>query len=223
MGKKIGDEWVNIAPDIRARKRGNRTIVEDLKTNTQLNINNIDDKIKMYERQVKEWFFKRVSYSMRGKNYGFIGLMVCLAHLEGVQEYREGVRSDNRERRNRRNRRSREHVDNPRDELVGSKEFFVASLKRIYGDQYLEPQLEKFYEQARCGLFHDGMTKEMVRYNYEFPQALDFNVEGLIKVNPKVLLKDIKKDFIKYLKELRTVTNTDLRTNFNNMHKFELL
>lgn len=220
MGKKIGDEWVFIAPEIRARKENGIPIVEDLRTNTRLRVNNIEDKIKIYERQVKEWFLKKASYSMRGKNYGFIGLMVCLSYLEGVQQYREGETSEENLRRYQRNRDNRGNTEN---ELFGSKGFFVKSLIRIYGNEYTIPNLKLFYKQARCGLFHDGMTKDMIRYRYDYPQALDFSVEGLIMVNPKILLKDIKKDFNKYLKELRTVTNTELRTNFYNMYTHKLL
>lgn len=193
MTKKLRSYPLYIAPGIKGwidPKKG--PIVYDEIHNQNLDPYDISDKIKIYERQVKEWFLKRVSYSLRGKNYGMIVLMVCLSYLEGVQQYRKGRSSENHE----------------------SRPFFRESVKRIY-PEFNDTQLNKLYEQARCGLFHNGMTDSMIVYSYKYDCALNFREEGTIKINPKILLKDIKKDFKKYLRELQT--DRDLQRNFDNM------
>lgn len=192
MTKKLRSYWLRVAPDMRGRIHRGRATVVDKRTNETLDPYNVDDKIKIYERQVKEWFLNKVSRSIRGKYYGMIVLMVCLSYLEGVQQYREGKSSRNQ-----------------------SKKFFRDSLNRIYPGQFSRPQLDSFYEQARCGLFHNGMTDSMIVYKYDYEQPIDFSEPGTIKVNPKILLKDIKKDFRKYLRDLRT--DPALRRNFDNM------
>jgi hypothetical protein len=192
MTKKLRPYWLYIAPEIIGKMDKGRALVVDERNNENLDPYNINDKIKIYERQIKEWFLNKVSRSIRGKNYGMIVLMVCLSYLEGVQQYRNGRSSENRE----------------------SRAFFRESLNRIY-PELNHWQLKKLYEQARCGLFHNGMTDSMIVYSYDYDQAFDFNEEGTIKINPKILLTDIKKDFRKYLKELRT--NPELRDRFNRM------
>ncbi|MBN1860320.1 MAG: hypothetical protein JW840_02540 [Candidatus Thermoplasmatota archaeon] len=194
MTKKLRPYWLYVASGIKGKKQGGRDIVIDEWTNENLDPWDVDDKIKIYERQVKEWFLKRATYLLRGNNYGLIVLMVCLSYLEGVEQYRKG-------------RSSRPNHE--------SKKFFRESLQRLYPGQFTEPQLNVFYDQARCGLFHNGMTEGMIVYSYDYPHPLDFSELGTIKVNPKILLKDIKKDFRKYLREL--YTNQNLRNNFNDM------
>lgn len=93
--------------------------------------------------------------------------------------------------------------------------FFYRFIEKVISLKYSNPQLTDFYHQARCGLFHNGMTESMIVYSYDYPDVLDFREQDTIKVNPKILLKDIKKDFKKYLKELNT--DRDLRRNFDNM------
>lgn len=198
MTKKLRSYWLRIAPDIIGRIYRGRTTVIDERNNETLDPYNVDDKIKIYERQVKEWFLNKVSRSIRGKYYGMIVLMVCLSYLEGVEQYRKGRSSvDIRRRR------------------FESKSFFRDSLNRLYPGQFTTVQLNNLYEQARCGLFHNGMTDSMIVYSYNYPEPLDFREAGTIKVNPKILLKDVKKDFKKYLRELQT--DRDLRRNFDNM------
>lgn len=97
MTKKLRSYWLHVAPDIIGRIDRGRTIVIDERNNQNLDPYNIDDKIKIYQRQVKEWFLERATYLLRGSNYGLIVLMVCLSYLEGVEQYRKGRSSRNHE------------------------------------------------------------------------------------------------------------------------------
>lgn len=198
MPKKLRQDWIYVAPQIIGRKTDFRTTVYDERYDIYFNPEDIDDKITIYERQVKDWFLNRIGFSMRSDNYGFIGLMVCLSYLEGVEQYRKGRKSVD--------------LDERRFE---SKSFFRDSLNRIYPNKFSDNQLNDFYSQARCGLFHNGMTDSKIVYSYEFEEALNFGQSDTIEVNPKILLRDIKNDFNDYIEELRF--NNELRENFDRM------
>ncbi|MCD4783810.1 MAG: hypothetical protein K8T10_08305 [Candidatus Eremiobacteraeota bacterium] len=203
MPKKIlRREPIYIAPDIKGWiDDRNRPCVRDEKNGRDLDPYDIDDKISIYERQVKGWFLNPATRFIKGKNNGFIVLMICLSYLEGVEQYRRGESSRGRGR---------------------SREFFVSALNRIYPNshdlnRYDQDRLEDFYRQARCGLFHNGMTESKVIYEYSFPNALNFPDNLTIEVNPKLLLQDIRSDFEDYLRALRR--NGLLRRKFDRMYR----
>jgi len=57
MAKQIRqDEDIYVAPDILGVYRNATYFAYDKRNNIYLNPSNIDDKIIIYERQVKEWF-----------------------------------------------------------------------------------------------------------------------------------------------------------------------
>jgi hypothetical protein len=120
--------------------------------------------------------------------------MICLSYIEGVQQYRDGHPSQG-----------------------SSKTTFLRSLKRIYPDKFLDDDLNEFYDEARNGLFHNGMIKQAVVYSGGFPAALEFTHDAYrtIKVNQKMLLEDVKKDFVQYIKDISIAG--PLQANFNHM------
>lgn len=182
MPKRLRREPIYIAPEIIGQINDSGSFVFDERTGEELNPNEQFDKIKIYERQVKGWFlepaFKLARY--KNENKGFIVLMICLSYIEGVEEYRSGESSRNR-----------------------SQEFFRNGLKRIYPERFTDDQLNRFYTEARCGLFHNGMVRGQIIINSSFEESLSFPDEETIKVNPTKLLKDISSDFESFLRILR--------------------
>jgi len=61
------------------------------------------------------------------------------------------------------------------------------------------------------------MSGNQVIISYNYPQPIDFSENDTIKINPKILLKDIRKDFSSYISILKNQTNTTERENFNRM------
>jgi len=100
-------------------------------------------------------------------------LTICLSYLEGVEQYRNGNSSDQ-----------------------SSKRIFTSALDRIYPNQFRLDDLKRFYEQARCGLFHDGMVRGMILFNKQYEQVLEFEGSD-IKVNHIKFLVDIRIGFFK--------------------------
>ena len=196
MPKRIRqDEDIYIAPDILGKYENGRYIaVDERNENKELNPNDIDDKILIYERQVKDWFLNRATRFVNGDYNGFIVLMICMSYLEGVEQYRQGNSSNN-----------------------NSNATFRRTLHRIYPNQYNDDDLRNLYRESRVGLFHDGMVRGNVIINNGFPSSLSFDDEN-IKISPKKLLDDIKMDFNNYIESLKNRENNELRDNFNRMY-----
>ena len=200
MPKKLREYPIYIAPEIQGVLINGTPDVDDERTKSKLYVNNIDDKITIYERQVKEWFLKRASRISSSDKNGFVILMIAISYIEGVEQYRIGKSSNG-----------------------CSKKYFRNGLRRIFDlDSIPDERLNDFYSQARCGLFHNGMTGGQIIINQDFPKAINFSeLEIIIKINPKKFLKQIQLDFDKYLKELKKSGDNDLKTNFNTMYKFD--
>ena len=198
MAKRLRDEPIYLAPEILAyRDEKYNPIIVDERIGKQINIDNIDDKILIYKRQVEEWFINRAKSLMRGKNRNkniFVILMIATAYIEGVQQYREGETSENR-----------------------SKKMFSNGIKRLFKLQGVdENHLDNLYKHLRCGLFHNGMSGDMIVLNCDFENAITFSA-NIININPKLLLEIIIRDFNKYIEDLSNVDNEELRLNFDKM------
>lgn len=198
MSKQIRtNEDINIAPDILGLYRDGHYFAYDHKNNEWLNPLYIDDKIKIYKRQVDEWFLNRASNLLRGDKNGFVILMICMAYFEGVEEFR-----------------------NLDENITSSNQLFRQSIKRIY-PEFSNTNITSLYNHARSGLFHLGMVREKIIINSTFDLPILFENRHNIKINPKKLLQDIKKDFKKYIESLQDISNMRLRDKFDS--KFVLV
>ena len=195
MSKKLRHEIkLYIAPDILGwLDNQGEPVVKDERTGKNLNPRNIDDKIIIYERQVMDWFLKPATRYTRTWNNGFIVMMICMSYLEGVEQYRSGRSSTN-----------------------NSRDFFKRSIHRLYPNMHNDHHLDELYREARCGLFHDGMVRGKIIYNYSFQEPLEFEDYDTIKLNPKKLLEDIKADFKSFIESLKT--DPQSRANFDRMY-----
>lgn len=183
MPKRLRREPIYIAPQIigNINEEGNSWVFDE-RTGEELNPREPHDKVKIYERQVKKWFLEPARNLVRYKseNKGFIVLMICLSYIEGVEEYRTGESSRNR-----------------------SEDFFRNGLNRIYPNRFTSNQFSRFYREARCGLFHNGMVRGQIIINSSFEESLSFPDDDTIKVSPAKFLKDISDDFDSFLRTLR--------------------
>lgn len=197
MAKKLRREPIYIAPNIIGciNEEGNHNIIDEINLR-QLSPFDIDDKIYIYERQVNDWFLNVAEnlIKYKNKNKGFVVLMICLSYLEGVEQYRQGTSSNN-----------------------NSAQFFKQAINKIYPQKFTDNQLSSLYKEARCGLFHDGMTRSRIIINNSFQEGIQINNTD-IKISPSKFLNDIKHDFQSYLNELKNSTNQRARDNFNSMY-----
>jgi len=64
------------------------------------------------------------------------------------------------------------------------------------------------------------MVKGGVIFSDAFTESIEFPDNGeTIRVNPRLLLKDITEDFEKYIAELKSTKNTDVRISRENFDK----
>ena len=197
MAKKIREGiWLNIAPNIQATISSGRYIVQDITTGRNLDPKNVDDKILIYERQMKEWFINRAIDFKQVRNAGFIILMVATSYIEGIQQNIEGKKSKGT-----------------------SKESFVESFRTIFKLRKKDnSKIKSFYDQVRCGLFHDGMTRDKVILDKYSPYAIDFSDPDIIKINENKFIDRAKRHFNIYLKKIKSPRNPfehKLRQNFD--------
>lgn len=195
MPKRLRTVPIFVAPEISGYLDTNgMPIVIDNRTGNNLNPDIIDDKISIYERQVDEWFLLPATRLLEARNSGFVVLMICLSYIEGIQQYRAGENSINQ-----------------------SQQFFRRSMVRLFGNVFSNRNLLDLYSEARCGLFHNGMTKGKVIINNNFAVAIRFPDNERIEISPSKLLEIITHDFTNYIRELRNTLNLELRNNFNQM------
>ena len=194
MAKKIRTETIEIAPNIIGNIKDDGTyFVFDKVNNILLNPENIDDKIIIYERQVKGWFLqptlKMVKYKPEHK--GFLVLMSCISYFEGVEQYKTGITSNG-----------------------NSKRAFINAIRKLYPNKFDYFQITRLYNQARCGLFHDGMVKGQIIISNSYEDSINITHNDIF-INPKKLLNDIIDDFENYL--------TNLRNDNEARRKFDLM
>ena len=203
MSKQIQrDQEIYVAPEMLGKYEDQTPVVIDERNqNNRLDPTNIDDKIKIYEREVKGWFLEpaRSLLILDGFKNSFLVLMVCMAYLEGVEQYKTGMESNGR-----------------------SNEFFINSVKRMYPSKFCDVELRKLYSKSRCGLFHNGMVKGGVIFRNSYDDVIKFEQNGeVIKINPQKLLQDVERDFDRYIKELKNIDNSrrdeKARKNFDRM------
>lgn len=194
-------ENIHIAPGITGKRDNNNNLVITSDSNGErLNPNeNFAHKIRIFERQVNGWFLEIASSLLDKEENGFGVLMIATAYIEGVEQCRQGNFSNGR-----------------------SKNFFRSGIKRIFDlEGFSDSQLNNFYSELRCGLFHNGMTGPNVRVDSRYDNPIEFLNNNLIKVNQRLFLDEIKNDFAQYLAKLRDETETTLRRNFDKIYNFE--
>ncbi len=219
MAKSIrpGEAPICLAPFIVGYERNGMYFAQDHKINTSnpesIDLSDINGKILVYERSVKEWFLEPAKKLIRidskstpigiwvDGNYQiltnspfiFITLMICISYYEGVQQYMEGKTSENK-----------------------SCKTFCKSINRIYNNIFRESDLKRIYRDSRCGLFHSGMVKGDILANYDLEDAIQFTTER-VYLNPKLMLTHIIRDFNDYIELLRDPINETTRENFDRM------
>lgn len=87
-------------------------------------------------------------------------------------------------------------------------------MNKIFSSQFDEEKIKKLYNDVRNGLFHNGMSKSSMIFNNTFDEALQFQDDDIIKINPTKFLETIRDDFSSYIQELENSQNVTSRDNF---------
>jgi hypothetical protein len=174
-------------------------VIVDHRSKKEYREDALDTKILVHEDRVNGWFFRYGRLLEDDHNAGFVVLQVALAQIEGMEQYRRGDPSRGK-----------------------SCMFFRDGLKRIFGfDDSANRWLEDFYDLVRCGLFHDGMTRNRVLIENRFDTALAYD-GTCIRVSPNKFLDAVIQDFNRYIAELKDQSNIKLREDFGREYDMRL-
>ncbi len=156
----------------------------------------LEAKILIYEDRVKTWFLDIANELKSNNEAGFVILMICLSYVEGIVQFKSG--------------KSSQRV---------SKKLFVNYIKKLFNVH--KTVAEAIYEDARCGLFHDGMSRKRIAISGELRSPIMIDINGkTIGINPHLFLDKINQDFNKYIKSLKN--NKKLRDNFRKVSLINL-
>ena len=168
----------------------------------KLKSGSLDDMIDVFEDQMLGWLIEPANVLREHQHAGFSILAIVLSYFEPIAQFLEG--------------KSR-----------GSKQQFVIGLKAVFPQ--LDPRIpssffEELYDQIRCGMFHQGLTKAKVviapigPYPIEVIHGPNHEI-AQIKLVPVNLIDAIQIHLVQYVIELRNSENMKLRTNFENWFK----
>jgi hypothetical protein len=151
--------------------------------------NGIEIHIEMYADRVRGWFFRYGKLLQEHHDAGFVVLMIAISYLEGNEQCRRGESG-----------------------VRSSKEFFCSALQRVF-PKLSSDHAAVFYVAARCGLFHDGMTRGSIDIENRLPEPIAVR-DGVILVSPNKFLDAVSASFEGYVHELLDPSNAELRENF---------
>lgn len=152
-------------------------------------------KIRLFEEQIQGWtlnVLKEIKTKVGHSDFAMLSVM--MAYFENIQKFKEGY-----------------------DKAGKSEVFFTEGLKWVYpkfkGHKDADTLTKVVYEQARCGMYHVGLTGTKIILDCSISSGIGI-VRGNIKICPGKLVEDIQNHFDQYIKDLKNPLNTILRTNF---------
>ena len=102
-------------------------------------------------------------------------------------------------------------------DLSDSKKYFRNGLKRILNirkdDTTYDTKINNFYEDVRCSLFHDGMTRKNIGINGSVKESIIFE-SSITIINPYLLFKEFTLYFENYIDIIKNNKDKVLVSNF---------
>jgi hypothetical protein len=166
--------------------------IEDLRNGSRRPDTDYSAKVDVYEDRVMFWFLDVAkAHVANGSAPGdYVALSIALAYIEGVEQYRQGKPT-------------------PR---AKSGEWFKAGARRVFPLADAEA-VDKLWDAARNGLFHDGFTRGPTLVAHDPPDAISVN-DNYLRINPARFVAGIIQDFEVYVRLLRADPSGVAATNF---------
>lgn len=157
----------------------------------------LEDKIDVFQRRVIGWQIDIADQLLQKiEHSGFAALAVLASYPEMMWQYRNGQLSEGK-----------------------SRQAFREEMTRIYpsfdlNDPQHKSALDCIYDEVRCGMYHNGITKKRVALSGSFDSAVNIASDGSIRVNPHFWPRDFRQHLENYVTQLRDVRNEVLRQRF---------
>lgn len=166
--------------------------IEDIRDRSRRPDSSYLAKVDVYEDRVKGWFLDIAhGHIAAGQAPGdYVALSVALQYVEGVEQYRRGRPTPDRE----------------------SGEWFKASAQRLFPTANPD-SIKRLWTAVRNGLFHSGFTKGPTLLSHEYLHAMAVS-EGYLRINPARFIDTVVDDFEHYVAALRDEPESELATHF---------
>jgi hypothetical protein len=164
---------------------------------------------------MRYWLLKPAEQLIRNPMGQIAGLALMLSYFEGVWIYVQGQDSKGRSKQ-------------------FFREGFLDSFRRTgQSEKLLERVADVLYEDARCGFFHDAMSRGRIYIGNHFPGPLTVTLPkiggvidqtGIIEsivVHPPEFFQFIEGHLRDYVQRLRDVAEAELRGKFERACKVE--
>jgi len=167
---------------------------------------NIDAKITMFLDRTRGWQLDIADQCLKEiKHSGFAVLSIVFSYFEMIAKYQDGYVQDSK-----------------------SKQYFKEGVYSVFPDLRRHPMatvdklLDLLYHGVRCGLFHTGITDPRIMLTGETNAAVIFKRQPpRLIINPHLLVPELKAHFERYERQLRQVSNSVLRKNFEKRFDFD--
>ncbi len=168
-------------------------------TDDKLNGASFEDVIERFEDRMSGWLIEPANHLKSQQHAGFAILAIVLSYFEPIGQALEGSRKNG-----------------------GSRKLFARGLQAVFPDlgaSESDTLIRELYEQLRCGMFHDGLTREKVVISPASPHAfaIERDDDGSLKrvtVTPVNLMYHLQNHLKEYTRQLRDPANIELRHNF---------
>jgi len=186
----------------------------DEKAKKLLNINCIEDKITIFERETTEWLFFPMAYLLKNdidnksiyapfKNSIYL-LFGIFSYIEKTQRYKDG----------------KPYISGATDSTkiltYGFKQIFKCEDDTLYGNG----KIEKILEETRHCMMHTGNIGDNVLLNSDYDNGVSVRYIGSnkklekIELNPRKMFQEIYADYKQYVLEIKNVEKKETRENF---------
>jgi len=196
----------------------NKTLTDE-DTSHKLNINNIDDMIIIFEREVKAWLYEPMIRLMKDdqenkssyrpfKNAIFM-LFGIFSYIEKIQRYKDGKPYFSGD------------TESTKILTFGFKNIFKTNEDKKFGTE----KISTILENTRHIMMHSGNIGDKVLLNYDYNNTNAVTYIGSnknlskIELNPYLMLSAIAKDFDTYIESIKNDTEIELRNNFEKVFK----
>jgi len=159
-----------------------------------------DEKVRLFQEQIQGWVID-VARDIKQKQIAhadFAILSMLLSYFENISKFTEGY-----------------------DGKYESKDHFVRGIRLVYPRKLQKNTIELFYDQARNGMYHVGITGPKVELECSISCGFIFK-NNKFTICPEKLIEEIQEHFNKYCDELKDSRKRRLRKNFVKRYKFLL-
>lgn len=193
-----------------------KELIDEENPNEPLVITNINDKITIFEREVKQWIIHPMWTLLRDdfiidennkatyfkykpfKNAIFI-LFGIFSYLEKIQRYHEKIKKNDLE--------------------IDSTHILCNGIRRIFSSLNCDMQ-RNIINETRNQMMHTGMIGDGVLLNYIYEKEIEYIPQNNeIKINPHKMLKAIEEDFENYIQKLKDPKDTENEKLIENFKK----